>query len=128
MLKIDKALCLDLADDVEGLGLQRENFSLDSVIQGDENRAFALGYCFDNMSEKVWFSPRCRKELRHTSDGITDVYNPQLDWINKKIGGKPALEYANEVMDNLFYNSKEDRIKIALLLGKQLSKYKLFDE
>lgn len=126
MIEFNEVFCLDLKDDFEEMGRNQRNFDLDDFIQGDLSKAFAFGYChLDWMKEKMWFPVSIRKALRHICDGLED-FSPQLKWLNTKYeiaNGKTVKiqDYANYILDNIFCDDPDTLIKLAIILGTNLS-------
>ncbi len=123
MIKMDEIYLADLQDDFEEIGRGQVNFTLDEFLQNDINRAFAFGYACNDWKEKgMWFPVSIRKEIRHLADN-TENYNAQLNWLNSKCDSKIKSEdYVEYILDNLFYENKKDKIKIAILLGNTLKR------
>ncbi len=125
MIEFNEIFCLDLKDDFEELGRDGRNFTLDDLIQGDLSRAFAFGYChFKWIKEKMWFPISIRKTLRHLPYDLNE-YIPQLEWLNEKcgmVGKKVKLDkYATYILENVFCDDYDTLLKIAILVGANIS-------
>lgn len=124
MIEFDDLYLADIKDDFEEAGRGETNFDLWDFINDNPSRAFALGYLYHTLMEtKMWIPVSIRKEMRRMNEGM-DKYNSQLNWINKKYGtDKPVIvrEYVSFVLDNIFPDSYKDILKLAIILGVNLS-------
>lgn len=130
MIQFDKIYCEDLKDDFEEAGRGGKNFTLFQFLQNDLSRAFAFGFCHREWAkEKMWFPVPLRKELRHLTDGM-EHFTEQLKWLNSKYDKEEIVveDYVEFILNNAFCDSREELLKLAVIIGtnlgnESLSKY-----
>lgn len=118
MIDINEIYLLDLKDDFEEIGRGQRNFTVWEFINSDLNRAFGLGCIYNTLVEtEMWIPVSIRKFMRHLPETLS-IYEPQLEWINSKYKETGnIMHYYSFVLDNMFFDSIEDKFKVAVGLG-----------
>lgn len=124
MIEYNELIRDDLWDDLEYLGADRKDFGINILIGKSINKAFAFGYHYDEWKTQLWIPVSIRKKMRHLHEEI-NKYLPQIKWLNDKIGvieGKNinTVDYTNYILDNIFIESDEDELLLALGLARVL--------
>lgn len=118
MIDVNEIYLLDLKDDFEEIGRGQKNFTVWDFISSDLNRAFGLGCMYNTLVEtEMWIPVSIRKFMRHLPETLL-IYEPQLEWINSKCSEmNDVMQYYSFVLDTMFFESEEDKYKIAIGLG-----------
>lgn len=129
-INFSEVLCEDLKDDFEYLGKDQHDFTIKDLIQEDINKAFVFGCCLKGWkNQEMWIPVSIRKYVRHLYETV-DKYKAQLDWISSKYSLSKTvtlndyIKYSEYVLDNLFFDNEEDKLKMALILGLFLNNVK----
>lgn len=124
MIEYNELIRDDLYDDLEYLGADRKDFSLNILIGKSINKAFAFGYNYDEWRTQLWIPVSIRKRMRHLHEEL-DKYLPQIKWLNDKLGvtkGKEVntIDYTNYILDNMFMENDEDTLLFTIGLARVL--------
>lgn len=124
MIKYDELLTEDLFDDLEYLGKDRNDFSINILIGKSPLKAFIFGYHYDDWKTKLWIPISIRKKMRHLHEEINQ-YLPQIQWLNDKIKMEEGIEvdvveYTNYLLDNMFIDNENDLLNLAMGIGRVL--------
>lgn len=116
---MDKIKLADVKDDFLLMCKKKDEFSIYNFINNDVEKALYIGYLL--VSDKELTIPiTVRKELRHILDGM-DKYNPQLEWYKTKFSNDTPYEtFVESALENLFFDSHMEKIKLALIFGAHL--------
>lgn len=122
MIEYNELIRDDLCDDLEYLGKDRNDFTLEHLIGKSINKAFALGYHYDEWKTRYWIPVSIRKKMRHLHEDI-NKYLPQIRWLNDRLGigeGKEVntVDYANYILDNVFLDNEEDSLLLTIGIAR----------
>lgn len=118
-IEVDQNYIADLHDDF----FMNKNKDLYQFINDDLTTAFFLG-----VNVETWFKEIDKeqqylvsKQIRHNKDFVVP-YEEQINyWIQNYRGEDNVYALAKYVIENLFYTSEEDKVKIAFYFGQVTS-------
>jgi hypothetical protein len=118
-IEVDQNYIADLHDDF----FMNKNKDLYQFINDDLTTAFFLG-----VNVETWFKEIDKeqqylvsKQIRHNKDFVVP-YEEQINyWIQHYRGEDNVYKLAKYVIENLFYTSEEDKVKIAFYFGQVTS-------